>query len=451
MTRAVLGRSFDPATAERGAKYHKEGRVLSCSFDDTTVRGSVRGRDRVYWTKAWTEDGGVRSSCSCPVGENCKHGHALCLHWITDREACTDLEELKERWRGMEKDDLIGMLLAVVEHHPSSLKKVVKETALKVGGPGIQDALLDRITAALYSGEEMDLDPEEEIRDALDAVERLKGTIDRRAAAELMFSVYQDVVEAAHRLEDMGGDAEELAEDIADMFEDACQDLDDGSKDSLVGKAVRLFLHERRELEQERVVLALITPGNADRAVEEIDRHRSEVREMPGRGRWDDGRANRTAARVLIAAGKREEGLERLTSGEDLTSILMAVRVHMEAGETREALDLLIANRPPKPSSGRWAWNITALETLADLKEQGRLSTIPPDVAREVALFALEDTNPRSGSGLITAARDVMDATGGPGSFARLVTSSCSQGPRHGRSRRPGTRPRRIRRIETAR
>ena len=87
ITQQDIFTSFGRNIIERGTRYFKESRVLSCEFDEEKQKltGSVKGHlDAPYQTSALikkSNKGGflIHSTCNCPVGWNCKHAVALFL------------------------------------------------------------------------------------------------------------------------------------------------------------------------------------------------------------------------------------------------------------------------------------------------------------------------------------------------------------------------------------
>ncbi|MFT6985153.1 MAG: hypothetical protein ACJAT7_000961 [Psychromonas sp.] len=87
ITQQDISTSFGRNIIERGTRYFKESRVLSCEYDEQSnkLSGSVKGTsDTPYQTSASikkSNKGGfiIHSSCTCPVGWNCKHAVALLL------------------------------------------------------------------------------------------------------------------------------------------------------------------------------------------------------------------------------------------------------------------------------------------------------------------------------------------------------------------------------------
>tara|TARA_R110001583_G_scaffold7720_9_gene37957 strand:- start:43562 stop:46804 length:3243 start_codon:yes stop_codon:yes gene_type:complete len=92
ITQQDISTSFGRNIIDRGTLYFKESRVLSCEFDEqkSKLSGSIKGSSETpYQTSATVKPsnkGGfiIHSTCSCPVGWNCKHAVALLLAYQAD-------------------------------------------------------------------------------------------------------------------------------------------------------------------------------------------------------------------------------------------------------------------------------------------------------------------------------------------------------------------------------
>ncbi len=79
----MLHRAFDPGALARGAAYAAKGAVLSAEVEDLgpggfMVRGRVRGASiQPYRVEAVVIGQSIHTSCTCPVGRDCKHAVAL--------------------------------------------------------------------------------------------------------------------------------------------------------------------------------------------------------------------------------------------------------------------------------------------------------------------------------------------------------------------------------------
>ena len=88
----ALGEDFDMASVSRGRLLAKEGAVsnliASPYGNGWRLAGGVKGSGRLpYRTQVEVlnnfEELEITSTCSCPVAEQCKHGVALLLDWLT--------------------------------------------------------------------------------------------------------------------------------------------------------------------------------------------------------------------------------------------------------------------------------------------------------------------------------------------------------------------------------
>ncbi len=92
---------FGEVTLARGQEYVRQGRVghiaVGSGTNGSLVQAQVRGSSyRNYQTVARYDaaDGSLRTSCSCPIGWNCKHGAALLWHMRT-----VNLRALTPAWQ----------------------------------------------------------------------------------------------------------------------------------------------------------------------------------------------------------------------------------------------------------------------------------------------------------------------------------------------------------------
>ena len=108
LTNQTLINSFGSKTFYKGVTYAKEGKVRHIDaqeYPDLMVKlnASVLGKGNTYETNALFSytNGTVRSSCSCPVGTNCKHSAALLYEYINKKDEKTNallnwLQDIKE-------------------------------------------------------------------------------------------------------------------------------------------------------------------------------------------------------------------------------------------------------------------------------------------------------------------------------------------------------------------
>ena len=97
LDRDFLQRAAGERSFERGEDYFASGQVMSLVEDSGTVAAKVRGT-RPYRVKLWAEDGEIRHSCTCPVGEEgafCKHCVAVGLAWLSQERGVAPASKRK--------------------------------------------------------------------------------------------------------------------------------------------------------------------------------------------------------------------------------------------------------------------------------------------------------------------------------------------------------------------
>ena len=100
---------FDPATRRRGRTYHEEGRVISVRADaDHYIEAEVEGRKEEYLVTLFLTRGRWSSTCSCPMGGDCKHVVAAGLMWIANQGADYEVPESlhPDALEALDEDDL---------------------------------------------------------------------------------------------------------------------------------------------------------------------------------------------------------------------------------------------------------------------------------------------------------------------------------------------------------
>ncbi|WP_372880794.1 SNF2-related protein [Psychromonas sp.] len=109
-----ISTSFGRNIIDRGTRYFKESRVLSCEYDDdnSLLSGTIKGSsDTPYQTKASikkSNKGGfiIQSTCTCPVGWNCKHAVALLLAYQADTPNY-NIENSYQAWFDLLQNQLV--------------------------------------------------------------------------------------------------------------------------------------------------------------------------------------------------------------------------------------------------------------------------------------------------------------------------------------------------------
>ena len=146
---AALGEWLDtlaPTSRSRGRIYQEEGRVLSVRADaDHFVEAEVEGQADAYLVTLFLTRGRWSSSCSCPLGGNCKHVVAASLMWIANEGADYEVPEpprlnaIKSPTKGAVPPPSPAIVSPVpgspVQSHGSFRKQWAPVLAAKLGRP----------------------------------------------------------------------------------------------------------------------------------------------------------------------------------------------------------------------------------------------------------------------------------------------------------------------------
>jgi Uncharacterized conserved protein len=128
---------FEREYVENGVKKGEElhGTVLGSAPDPYKVTVEI-AQDEIY------------AECTCPVGRMCKHGVALLLQWINNKDSFTDVDNVLSSLQKKSKEELIKMMGSLVERDPILAAKLSFQVA--VSGRKVNlDALSRRIDHVL--------------------------------------------------------------------------------------------------------------------------------------------------------------------------------------------------------------------------------------------------------------------------------------------------------------
>jgi len=88
LTRDLIRRTFTPVAIERGEGYHRDGAVKSVQViaNGTEIRGTVQGNAAApYRCRVGVRQTRLDTTCSCPLGGDCKHVVALLLEVLAQQ------------------------------------------------------------------------------------------------------------------------------------------------------------------------------------------------------------------------------------------------------------------------------------------------------------------------------------------------------------------------------
>ena len=90
------------------------------------------------------QDAAIYAKCTCPVGRMCKHGVALLLQWINNKESFTDVDNVLSSLQKKSKEELIKMMGSLIERDPILAAKLSFQVAVSERKVNL-DALSRRI------------------------------------------------------------------------------------------------------------------------------------------------------------------------------------------------------------------------------------------------------------------------------------------------------------------
>jgi hypothetical protein len=137
-------KAFGERTYRKGEEYFKERKVVGLVVDGDKAMGQVVGRaDRPYHvTLTWAKH--VSSSCSCPVGDMCKHGVAVALAFISYDTERVDMERVRKEIDGLGDKEARRVLVDCMALEPRLA------TLLSISNDGSRvDRVLDHLDRSL--------------------------------------------------------------------------------------------------------------------------------------------------------------------------------------------------------------------------------------------------------------------------------------------------------------
>ncbi len=138
LTEAMVRRVATEESFERGYEYYDEGAVLSLIMREGVLHASVEGSNpQPYTVRCIFDERGVTSAtCTCPYdwGGWCKHIVATLLAVIHEPETIEERPPLATLLNGLDREQLQGLLLKLVEREPSLQETVEEELSRKSAG-----------------------------------------------------------------------------------------------------------------------------------------------------------------------------------------------------------------------------------------------------------------------------------------------------------------------------
>ncbi|MBI3090671.1 MAG: SWIM zinc finger family protein [Candidatus Tectomicrobia bacterium] len=235
LQRAAGARSF-----ERGEGYFAGGRVGSLAEHGGTVTAKVRGT-LPYRVKFWIEDGKVRYSCTCPVGQDgafCKHCVAVGLAWLDQArpdhagekklaKPVVTMKDVRAYLAGQDKNALVDLLMEQGMDddrlRQRLLMKAAKERAKGLDLATYRLAIDEAVDGGGFVDYRGAYDYASRIEEVIDAVEDiLKGGY-ASEVIDLTEHALEDVEAAIESVDDSDGHMGGILERLQELHLKACR------------------------------------------------------------------------------------------------------------------------------------------------------------------------------------------------------------------------------------
>ncbi|OFW65653.1 MAG: hypothetical protein A2Y74_04030 [Actinobacteria bacterium RBG_13_63_9] len=236
----TLAAITDARTFRRGRDYARLGRVGSILEHDGAIEAAVRGT-RSYRAKLWHEQGKLRSSCTCPLGEDgifCKHCVALGLVWMGEGPAegseesgvdpvpAIEMDEIRSHLLTRDKSDLADIILSQALDDERLLRRLFVDAA-RTKGHGREVAVLRNVIDNAvrmdgFVGYREASSYAQGIEDAVNGVEHLLKSGQPAAAVELAEYALKAVEGQMESVDDSDGSMRPILDRLQEIHHSAC-------------------------------------------------------------------------------------------------------------------------------------------------------------------------------------------------------------------------------------
>ena len=254
----ALAAMTDARTFRRGTDYARLGCVGPILEHDDSIEAAVQGTRR-YRVKLWHEEKRLRSSCTCPLGEDgifCKHCVALGLAWMgegpakesvesgSEVEATIDMNEIKSHLLARDKSDLVDIILSQAVDDERLLRKLLVDSARTKGHSHetsvLRSVIDDAVRSDGYVGYREAYSYARGVEEAVDRVDHLLKSGQPVAAIELAEYALKAVEGQMESVDDSDGSMQPILDRLQEIHHNACVKARPDKKDL----ARRLFAWE---------------------------------------------------------------------------------------------------------------------------------------------------------------------------------------------------------------
>lgn len=280
VTENEIKSAFGERTFTRGQDYFENGYVERGIKKGNTLIGFVLGSlPHPYRTEVEITDD-IYSECSCPVETMCKHGVALLLQWIHEKDSFVDCDRLLISIREKSKEELLNIVNSMLEDDPALAWKLAfteEVTTKKVNIDALSKRLryLGRGYLEYYevAGVVQELEKVKEMADSL----AQNGCLED--AVEVYLLLIEWGVDAFENgVDDSDGDLGDVIIACVEDFRRYVKPLEEGKRD-LIYRILKIMEIEDYGLETQEMLYGLVSKKNIAFIEEELLRRISVRRE----------------------------------------------------------------------------------------------------------------------------------------------------------------------------
>ena len=280
ITEDELKSAFGEKTFTRGQDYFENGYVERGIKKGNTLIGYVLGSlPHPYRTEVEITDD-IYSECSCPVETMCKHGVALLLQWVYEKDSFVDCDRLLISLREKSKEELLNIVNSMLEDDPALAWKLAfteEVTKKKVNIDALSKRLryLGRGYLEYYevAGVVQELEKVKEMADSL----AQNGCLED--AVEVYLLLIEWGVDAFENgVDDSDGDLGDIIIACVEDFNKCVKPLKEEKRD-LIYRILKIMEIEDYGLETQEMLYGLVSKKNIAFIEEELLRRISVRRE----------------------------------------------------------------------------------------------------------------------------------------------------------------------------
>jgi uncharacterized Zn finger protein len=219
------GRSY-----ERGLAYLEASRVGQLRASAGRVGASVQGSE-AYSVELRAEDGELRFSCSCPIGQKgafCKHCVAVALAWLGEHgDPTPTLDDARAHLETLPQSELVEILIDHAHEDEALARQLLLRAARPASGTAADVASLRALVEQAFASR--DFVPYREvwgyvrgIEEAIDLLEALLEEGRGGDIVELAEHALKIAERALEHVDDSGGQMADVIARLEDLHRDAC-------------------------------------------------------------------------------------------------------------------------------------------------------------------------------------------------------------------------------------